>query len=95
MMHGIADLILEWLNASPRRTSAGLSRATGVPPSTISAILAGRKPTLEVSIKLSRVLPRRKVLIIVCQELPELRQLIGNNPEAEGVDLSEFSALPA
>lgn len=60
-----SDLIREWLEANPRRSAAGLSRSSGIPPSTISAILAGRKPSLEVAIRLGLTLPADKVFAII------------------------------
>ncbi len=69
-MTTIADLITEWIEAKPNRSAAALARATGVPKSTISSIMAGRRPRLEVIIKLGPALPPNELLAAIAFSEP-------------------------
>jgi plasmid maintenance system antidote protein VapI len=76
----LADLIQQWLNGSTNRSAAELSRLTGVPKNTISAILLGRRPGVEVAARLGKVLPRDQVVPLILREQPEMEILIGYTP---------------
>jgi hypothetical protein len=69
-MRTIAVLINEWIEAKPNRSAAALARATGVPKSTISSIMAGRRPRLEVLIRLGLALPPNEVLAAIALSEP-------------------------
>ncbi|WP_414699025.1 helix-turn-helix domain-containing protein [Oligoflexus sp.] len=82
-MRTLADLIVEWFKGGPRRTASSLSRATGVPRNTISAILSGnREPGIEVAAKLARALPRHEVAMIVLDGQPEIQILFRSYPDS-------------
>jgi len=75
-MRTIADLITEWIEAKPNRSAAALARATGVPKSTISSIMAGRTPRLEVIIKLGLALPPNDVLAAIVLLEPQFLKFL-------------------
>ncbi|WP_141732387.1 helix-turn-helix domain-containing protein [Oligoflexus tunisiensis] len=60
-----ADLIKNWLDAHPSRTSARLAKLTEVSPAEISAILRGHTPSLDVAARLGSVLPVEAIVEIV------------------------------
>jgi transcriptional regulator with XRE-family HTH domain len=79
----LADLILEWFKTGPNRTAAALSRATGVPKNTISAILSGsREPDLKTILRLAKVLPREEVMLIALRAVPEIQILFDCHPRS-------------
>ncbi|MDQ3235779.1 MAG: helix-turn-helix domain-containing protein [Pseudobdellovibrionaceae bacterium] len=80
-MKTLADLIMEWLKGGPGRSAASLSRATGVPRNTISAILSGsREPDIRTILRMVKVLPRDHVTLIVLAAVPEIQMLFDCHP---------------
>jgi transcriptional regulator with XRE-family HTH domain len=80
-MMSLADLIVEWIKAGPNRSAAALSRATGVPENTISAILSGsREPGIKTILRLGQVLPKEQVTMIVVATVPEIQMLFDCHP---------------
>jgi plasmid maintenance system antidote protein VapI len=74
----LAELINEWIDAYPGRNQARLARITGVPKSTISAIVSGRSPSLEVAIRLGSALSTEQVFAAICSIEPQFGLFVGS-----------------
>jgi transcriptional regulator with XRE-family HTH domain len=80
-MTSLADVIEKWFKTGPNRTAAALSRATGVPENTISAILSGsREPGIKTILRMSKVLPKEEMRMIVLAAVPEIQILFDCHP---------------
>jgi hypothetical protein len=62
-----ADMIMDWIDASPSRNAAALSRITGISNAEISLILRGKAPSLETVLRLGEVLSPREILLLLCE----------------------------
>ncbi len=74
MMRTFSDLIVEWLNGHPSRTSASLARLTGLSTGEISQLLHGRSPSMEVAFRLGLVLPAPDVRDVMCESNPSCQK---------------------